>query len=75
LYQELDIFADFIMFLCDTNGRTLDLDDYIDYLQSVEDLDDIQERAKVLSERLDDIEASSRAFEAESSETELPEQT
>jgi hypothetical protein len=63
LYQQLDIFADFIMFLCDTKGRTLDLDDYIDYLQSVQDLDDMEARTKALSERLDKIEAEMRGNE------------
>ena len=60
LYQQLDIFADFIMFLCDTKGRSLSIDDYIDYLQSVEDIDDIEERARALSERLDRIEREMR---------------
>ena len=56
MYQQLDIFADFIMFLCDSGGETISLDEYIDYLQSVADLDDIEERSKALSERLEKIE-------------------
>ena len=63
LYNQLDIFADFIMFLTDTGGRTIDLDDYIEYLQSVEDLDDIEARAKALSERLDKAEAEMKKEE------------
>ncbi len=58
LYQVLDIFADFIMFLCDTSGLTIDIDDYIDYLQTVQDIDDMEERAKILSERLENYKKS-----------------
>ncbi len=56
LYEQLDIFADFIMFLCDTKGRTIDLDDYIEYLLSVENIDDMEERSRMLSEVLEKYE-------------------
>ena len=64
LYQQLDVFADFIMFICDTKGRTLELDDYIDYLKSVDDIDDLQERTRALEEYLEKVESEG---------TELPE--
>ena len=57
LYRQLDIFADFIMFICDTQGQTMELADYMNYLSSVEDIDDIQERTKALEEYLNRLES------------------
>ncbi len=56
LYQQLDIFADFIMFICDTHGTTMELEDYLDYLQSVSDIDDLEARSKALSEYLERLD-------------------
>lgn len=48
LYEELDSFADYIMFLCNNEGESPDIDSYLSYLKEIEDWDDLKERAKLL---------------------------
>ncbi|HAG68682.1 MAG TPA: hypothetical protein DCL38_01760 [Lachnospiraceae bacterium] len=52
LYEQMDLFADFIMFLCDNNGQLPKLKDYLDYLDEVTDLNDLETRALLLKEKL-----------------------
>ncbi len=52
LVQELDMFVDFIMFLCDEDGNLPDLDTYLDYLNEVQDPDDLEERIRILEDKI-----------------------
>lgn len=47
LYEQLDIFADFILFLCDDPDR-MTLDDYMGYLDGIADINNMEERIKRL---------------------------
>lgn len=58
LYEQLDLFADFIMMLCDSGGQILTLEKYVDYLSEIQDLNDIEERVRLLQKRLDEMENS-----------------
>ncbi len=53
LYEELDSFADYIMFLCNNEGESPGLDAYLSYLKEIEDWDDLQERARLLKSSID----------------------
>ena len=55
LYEELDAFIDYIMYLCDNKGMSPDPDSYVEYLKNISDWDDIAERAKTLSVIFDDM--------------------
>ena len=50
LYDELDAFADYIMFLCDNKGVSPGIEEYIAYLKDIADWNDIEKRAEALSE-------------------------
>ncbi len=50
LYEQLDIFTDFILFICDYPDQ-LTISDYMDYLDTISDLNDIGERMKALQEQ------------------------
>lgn len=50
LCQQPDLFADFIMFLCDNEGRTLTMDRYPDYISRIRDINDIEERISLPEE-------------------------
>lgn len=52
LYDELDAFADLIMCVCDNSGELPGMKDYLDYLDDVMELDDLDERLRILEERL-----------------------
>ena len=52
LYEQLDLFADYIMFLCDNEGRMVPMEEYVDYLSQIQDLNDMEERVAALEERL-----------------------
>ncbi|MCR4655104.1 MAG: hypothetical protein K5770_02575 [Lachnospiraceae bacterium] len=52
LYEQLDLFADFIIFLCDNDGRMVPMEEYIDYLSQLSDINDIEERIDLLLEKL-----------------------
>ena len=47
LYEELDLFTDFIMFLCN-DPENLTIDAYMDYLDTIADLDNIEARLEFL---------------------------
>ena len=51
LYEQLDVFTDFIMFTL-TNPGSMDINDYMSYLDEVADLDDLEERFRVFEEQL-----------------------
>ena len=55
LYEELDLFADFIMYICDNEGRMPTLDKYLDYLDMIVDIDDYEERLRLFKESMEDI--------------------
>ncbi len=55
LYEELDAFVDYIMFLCDNEGESPDLDAYLKYLKEIDDWNDIEARARNLSALFDDL--------------------
>ncbi len=57
LYEQLDIFADMILFIAE-GKREMTMDDYLDYLSSLENIDDIEERAEKLQKKLEDLLAS-----------------
>ena len=52
LYEQLDLLADYIMFLCDNEGRMVPMEEYVDYLSQIQDLNDMEERVAALEERL-----------------------
>ncbi|MCR5788959.1 MAG: hypothetical protein K6G83_03645 [Lachnospiraceae bacterium] len=49
LGEQLDLFADFILFLCDDPDR-ITIEAYMDYLDSIADLNDLQERFDYLGQ-------------------------
>ncbi len=53
LYDELDAFGDYIMFLCDNEGKSGDIQGYVDYLNEIEDWNDLEKRANELSKVID----------------------
>lgn len=55
LCEQLDIFADFIMMLCDTGGEILSMEEYIDYLSDIQDLDDLEERISLLEKKIKEL--------------------
>lgn len=57
LYEQLDLFADFIMMLCDSEGNILPLEEYVDYLSQIQDMDDIDERVRVLEKKIKEMKA------------------
>jgi hypothetical protein len=63
LYEQLDLFADFIIMLCDNGGEMMTLDEYVDYLAGIQDLNDIEERAAKLEEKLNEYEKGITATE------------
>ncbi len=68
LYEVLDIFTDYILFSCDHPGE-MDLDDYMAYLDTVSDLNDLNERLAVLREQVGDMENDTNtASETDSTE-------
>ncbi len=52
LLEQLDLFADYILFLCNNEGRMVPMDEYIDYLSKIKDIDDIEKRMATLEEKL-----------------------
>ena len=59
LYEQLDVFCDFILFVCD-HPYDLTLQTYLDYLDSIADLADLTERVDKFEELLKDTEESFR---------------
>ena len=57
LYEQLDLFTDYILFLCDDPNK-MSLQDYMDYLDSIADLNDLEARLDDLEKRIDSISAS-----------------
>lgn len=55
LYDQLDIFVDFILFLCDDPER-MTLEDYMDYLDTIADLNNIEARIEALEKYLEQLE-------------------
>ena len=55
LYEELDVFVDYIMFLCDNEGRSSGIDDYLDYINDVNDMNDLEERAEKLTRVIEEM--------------------
>ena len=51
LYEQLDLFTDYIMMLCDSGGEALSMEEYIDYLSEIQDLNDIEERIELLKQK------------------------
>ena len=51
LYEQLDVFVDFIIFAA-SNPEGMDITDYMDYLDEVADLNDYQERLKAYEDLL-----------------------
>ncbi len=49
LYDELDAFGDYIMFLCNNEGRDPGIEKYLEYIGSIKDWNDIGARAEELS--------------------------
>ncbi|MCR5774705.1 MAG: hypothetical protein K6G42_06430 [Lachnospiraceae bacterium] len=54
LYEQLDIFTDFILFSCDHPG-VMDLEAYMEYLDMVSNLNDLNERIEVLREQAEEL--------------------
>ncbi|MCR5487030.1 MAG: hypothetical protein K6F35_05810 [Lachnospiraceae bacterium] len=59
LVEQLDIFTDYILFICD-HPRDLSLESYMGYLDSVSDLMDLQERLTQFEKLLDEKEKEYR---------------
>ncbi|MCR4591176.1 MAG: hypothetical protein K5668_10200 [Lachnospiraceae bacterium] len=55
LYEELDAFADYIMFLCDNKGISTGIDEYLDYIKEIDDWNDIEKRAEELSKVIEKL--------------------
>ncbi len=53
LYEQLDIFTDFIIFICDIPGR-LTIKDYMEYLDIVSDIADMEEKTKELEKLINE---------------------
>ncbi len=47
LYEQLDIFTDFVIFICEVPGH-LNIRDYMEYLDTIADIDDAMEKAETL---------------------------
>ncbi len=56
LYEELDLYADFIMLLCEEGGTMPGLPDYLDYLDDIIDFDDYEARAELLDKRISSVQ-------------------
>ena len=54
LYEQMDIFMDFIMFAL-ANPGGMNISDYMEYLDEVSDLGDLQERMSVFQEEFENI--------------------
>ena len=65
LYEQIDLFADFIMFAI-VNPGGMSISDYMDYLDEVSDLDNIEERISAFEE---EFNAAAAAMGSESDET------
>ena len=65
LYEQIDLFADFIMFAI-VNPGGMTISDYMDYLDEVTDLDNIEERISAFEE---EFSAASVAMGSNSDET------
>ncbi len=52
LYEQLDLFADYILFLCN-DPSNVTIDAYMDYLDSVAELNDLEERYEAAKEYFD----------------------
>ena len=59
LYEQLDVFTDFILFICD-HPEDLSLETYTEYLDSVSDLADMEKRISKFQDLLKDTEAKVR---------------
>ncbi len=55
LYDQLDLFVDFVLFLCE-DPETITLEEYMDYLDSITDLNNIDLRIKALEKYLEELE-------------------
>lgn len=58
LYDELDAFGDYIMFLCDNEGRSPGIEEYLKYLKEIDDWNDIAARAEELEKILENSKAA-----------------
>ena len=56
LYEELDALGDYILFLCNNEGKSPILDEYLRYLKNIDDWNDIERRSEELSELLREFE-------------------
>ncbi len=54
LYEELDMFADYIMFIINNDGTAPDIMSYLDYLKGIAEWDDIEKRSEELSKLIND---------------------
>lgn len=57
IYEQLDLFADMILYIAEGKSD-MTMDDYLDYLSSLEDIYDIDERAEKLQKKLEDLLSS-----------------
>ncbi len=64
LYEQLDLFADYILFLSNDPDR-MTFDDYMEYLDSIADLNDLEARLDVMEKYLEEIEADLKDEENE----------
>ena len=55
LYEQLDLFADYIIFLCDDPDR-MTCGDYMDYLDSIADLTNLEARIDALEKHVEELE-------------------
>ena len=62
LYEQLDLFMDFIMFACNSPSP-ISISEYMEYLDTVSDLDDISERSAALKKAIENFTADSSAEE------------
>lgn len=64
LYEQLDVFTDFILFICD-HPKDLTLEEYMTYLDSIADLYDLEEKTRkyeaLLEETAEKVEKSFKA--------------
>lgn len=59
LYEQLDIFVDFVLFLCN-DPEQISLKDYMDYLDSIADLNNMEERINELDKLFEEIEKEAK---------------
>jgi len=59
LYEQLDIFVDFVLFLCD-DPEKISLKDYMNYLDSIADLNNMEERINELEKRFEELEKETK---------------